>query len=122
MKWFGRPHCRHPEEHEPGPCCERRGHGGGRHHHHQHHGVSRSLCSFPDGSLVRIERVADCPCPRCRIFALGLTPGTLVQVVSTGEGPCRLKVRDADVVIGRGIAEKILAVAEEPCPVCAARR
>lgn len=83
---------------------------------------ARSLASFPDGSLVRIERVGDCPCPRCRIFALGLTPGTLVEVVSAGAGPCRFKVRDADVVVGRGIAEKILAVEEQPCPVCAARR
>ncbi|HBR06372.1 MAG TPA: ferrous iron transport protein A [Desulfovibrio sp.] len=97
----------------------------GPEHHVQDHepdSKARDLASFPDGSLVRIERVGDCPCPRCRIFALGLTPGTLVEVVSGGHGPCRLKVRDADVVVGRGIAEKILAVEEEPCPVCAARR
>lgn len=111
------------------------------HQHHGHHGLhgpchgpehpgqghepdskARDLASFPDGSLVRIEWVGDCSCPRCRVFALGLTPGALVEVVSGGHGPCRLKVRDADLVVGRGIAEKILAVEEEPCPVCAARR
>ena len=101
-----------------GPCHGPEHHGQGR----EPDSKARDLASFPDGSLVRIERVGDCPCPRCRIFALGLTPGTLVEVVSGGRGPCRLKVRGADVVVGRGIAEKILAVEEEPCPVCAARR
>ncbi len=72
----------------------------------------RPLSDFPSGSRVRIERFCDCAggnC-RCRLCALGLTPGTLVTVDSAGPGGCRLKVRGADLVIGRGMAEKVLAV------------
>ncbi|WP_449242824.1 FeoA family protein [Desulfovibrio sp.] len=98
-----------------------------RHHHCGCHGLSnplaapendglRSLSSFPDGSVVRIARVEDCACPRCRVFALGLTPGTTVEILSSSAGPCRLRVRGSDLVVGRGIAEKILAVEEAACP------
>jgi len=76
-----------------------------------------SLCShkplsdFPSGSTVTIERFCDCAggqC-RCRLCALGLTPGTRVVVDSAGPGGCRIRVRGADLVIGQGMAEKVLA-------------
>ncbi|EPR35633.1 FeoA family protein [Alkalidesulfovibrio alkalitolerans DSM 16529] len=76
-----------------------------------------SLCShkplsdFPSGSTVTIERFCDCAggqC-RCRLCALGLTPGTRVIVDSAGPGGCRIRVRGADLVIGQGMAEKVLA-------------
>lgn len=109
-------HNRHHQHgpHEPGGACRERGkrlHGGGG----QGDGI-RPLASFPDGSLVRIVRVEDCDCPRCRVFALGLTPGTAVEIISCDFGPCRLRVRDSELVIGRGMAEKILAEADEPQP------
>jgi ferrous iron transport protein A len=41
---------------------------------------------------------------------MGLTPGTECEVLSGGRcGPCRLRVRNTDVVIGHGMAEKIMA-------------
>jgi ferrous iron transport protein A len=94
-------------------------HGVSKHHqHHSGHGQDglRSLASFPNGSIVRIARVEDCACPRCRVFALGLTPGTTVEILSSSPGPCRLRVRGSDLVVGHGIAEKILAVEEAVCP------
>ncbi len=69
----------------------------------------RPLCTFPQGSVVRIAEVEECSCARCRMFALGLTPGTPVEILASGPGPCRLKVRGSDLVIGHGMAEKILA-------------
>jgi Fe2+ transport system protein FeoA len=41
---------------------------------------------------------------------MGLTPGTRVTVVKSApfHGPVELKVRGARIVIGRGIAERIL--------------
>jgi ferrous iron transport protein A len=41
---------------------------------------------------------------------MGLTPGTVCRVYAGGRcGPCRIRVRETDVVIGHGMAEKIMA-------------
>lgn len=109
MRMHHRHHGHGPDDHGEAcreRCCRRHGGGG-------HGDGARPLASFPDGSLVRIVRVEDCDCPRCRIFALGLTPGTAVEIVSGGHGPCRLRVRGSDLVIGHGMADKILALADE---------
>lgn len=41
--------------------------------------------------------------------ALGLTPGTTVEICSGGPGPCLLKVRGCSVAIGHGMADRVLA-------------
>ncbi len=45
-----------------------------------------------------------------RLEDMGLTPGTRVTVVKSApfHGPVELKVRGARIVLGRGIAERIL--------------
>lgn len=70
----------------------------------------RPLPSFPGGSIVRVVQLAGNNGARSRLCALGLTPGTEVELVTTGRGPCRMKVRECDLVLGRGMAEKVLAV------------
>ncbi len=70
---------------------------------------ARPLTAFPKGSTVRIHSLCAGGHARCRLCALGLTPGTPVELGSNGSGPCRLKVRGADLVLGQGMAEKILA-------------
>ncbi len=70
----------------------------------------RPLPSFPGGSIVRVVQLAGNNGARSRLCALGLTPGTEVELVATGRGPCRMKVRECDLVLGRGMAEKVLAV------------
>lgn len=73
-------------------------------------GAKKPLCCFPGGTKVRVESTEGCCRARGRLCALGLTPGTVCEVLSGGAaGPCRIKVHDADVVIGHGMAEKILA-------------
>ena len=72
------------------------------------------LCSFPSGTTVKLE---DLPCgchAKSKLYAMGLIPGTVLDVVSSGtSGPCRIKVRGSDLVLGHGIAEKILAQKED---------
>jgi len=70
----------------------------------------RPLCDFPGGSLLTISQLEDCPHARCRLCAMGLTPGTDIELTSSGHGPCRVKVRGSQVVLGHGLAKKILAV------------
>jgi len=67
------------------------------------------LCEFPSGSAVTIAAIDGGAGARCRLFAMGLTPGTTVQVNSNGCGACCVRVRDVTVTLGRGLAGKILA-------------
>ncbi|MFP4072215.1 MAG: ferrous iron transport protein A [Desulfovibrionales bacterium] len=71
---------------------------------------SLPLTNYPAGSRVRIAGLDGGCKARAHLCSLGLTPGTLVEVCSCGAGPCRLRVRESDLIIGHGLAEKILAV------------
>lgn len=68
----------------------------------------RPLDTFAVGARVRIDKLCDCPKARCRLCAMGLTPGTEVEILSAGGGPCSLKVRGASLVLGHGMANKVL--------------
>jgi ferrous iron transport protein A len=70
---------------------------------------SRPITNYPPGSVVRISQLTGGRTARTRLCALGLTPGTLVTVGSSGGGPCRLKVRESDLVLGAGLANSIHA-------------
>lgn len=74
----------------------------------------KALPQFPAGSKVRIEKLCECPKARGRLCALGLTPGTTVEVCSGGPGPCRLKVRGGNVAIGQGMASGVYATPVPP--------
>ena len=70
---------------------------------------TRTLCEFEPGARVAIESYCACGKLRCRLCALGLTPGTEVVVESPGPGPCRVSVRGSSLVIGHGLADKVMA-------------
>ncbi len=78
----------------------------------------KPLCRFHKGDLVKVEDLDGCPRAKSRLYAMGLTPGAVLEVVSTGMGPCRLKVRGSDVVLGRGLAHKIIACSMADCDQC----
>jgi ferrous iron transport protein A len=65
------------------------------------------------GEKVRVSALGDCPKARGRLCALGLTPGTEVEVCSRNGGPrnggpCSVKVRNCCVVLGNGMADQVL--------------
>lgn len=66
------------------------------------------LAAFPPGSRVRIETLCDCPKARGRLCALGITPGTVVEITSGCGGPVCLRARGACVTLGQGLASKVL--------------
>jgi ferrous iron transport protein A len=70
---------------------------------------SRPITHYPPGAKVRIDRLSGGKGSRTRLYALGLTPGTLVVVGSSGNGPCRLRIRESDLVLGAGLASSIYA-------------
>jgi ferrous iron transport protein A len=67
------------------------------------------LSQFPAGTRVRIEQLCECSRARGRLCAMGLTPGTVVEICSCCGGPCYLKVRGSRLTLGHGLAGKILA-------------
>lgn len=77
---------------------------------------SKPLCRFQPGDRVRVEDLEGCRQARAKLYAMGLTPGTELEVVSAGRGPCRLKVRGTDLVLGHGLSRKIFACPMEECP------
>ena len=71
------------------------------------------LPTFPPGSRLKVTGFDGCGAAVSRLLAMGLTPGTPVEVTGNGSGPCRVRARDVDMVLGRGLAAKVLAVRAE---------
>lgn len=65
------------------------------------------LSQCPRGSKVRIVQLCDDPRCRCRLCALGLTPGVEAQVCEGGDS-CRLCVRGGEVCLGAGLAGRVM--------------
>lgn len=76
------------------------------------HGRKQTLRDFPCGSRIRIKDIAGCPKDRCRLLAMGLTPGTTAEVSANACGSCCLRVRNADIILGDDLAGTITA-----CPL-----
>lgn len=77
----------------------------------------RPLCDFPSGADVIVTGIDGGAGARCRLCAMGLTPGTRVLVNSNGCGACSVRVRDTTVTLGRGLAGKVMACpANGPVP------
>jgi len=66
------------------------------------------LSSFPPGSCVRVETLCECPRARGRLCAMGITPGTVVEITSGCGGPVCVRARGSAFTIGHGLAEKVL--------------
>ncbi len=67
-----------------------------------------NLTALHNGDSAIIETVEAGRGLRSRLIALGLLPGTPVNVINIdGSGPVVLELRDSRIVIGRGIAQKI---------------
>ena len=68
------------------------------------------------GQRVRVSQVYGGHGLRGRLCAMGLTPGTPVEVVCDGGGPVVLDVLGSRLMIGRGMAAKILVREVQAAP------
>ena len=66
--------------------------------------------------MLRIKSLCSGPKEKCRLCALGLTPGTLVQVMDSGRGLVRLMVRGCSLVLDCALACTITCVPAEQQP------
>jgi len=66
------------------------------------------LASAPPGRRCRVVNIVGGLGITQRLYEMGLTPGSVVEVESSGGGPVVVKVRGVSIVIGRGMASKII--------------
>ena len=84
-----------------------------------------NLTALHNGDSAIIEAVEAGRGLRSRLIALGLLPGTPVNVINIdGSGPVVLELRDSRIVIGRGIAQKIevKSISETAVPKAKSKR
>lgn len=74
----------------------------------------KPLNCFCKGSKLKVMDIAGGCGARSRLLALGLTPGCPVELLNDGCGPLKLKVRDAELVLGQGMCDKVM-VCENCC-------
>lgn len=66
------------------------------------------LTSVPVGRKVRVMLVEGGRAVRGRLCAMGLTPGTSAEIVANSGGPLVLAVLGCRVMIGRGMACRVM--------------
>jgi ferrous iron transport protein A len=67
------------------------------------------LSRVDQGREVTLVRINGGRGMRSKLYSMGLVPGSTLMVVSrSGGGPVMLKVKDASLAIGQGMAQKIL--------------
>jgi Fe2+ transport system protein FeoA len=72
---------------------------------------ARQLSTTKAGEMVRLVQINAGRGLNSRLAAMGLVAGTELRVVSNGHpGPFVLIVKEAKVVLGRGVAQKIWVV------------
>jgi len=79
------------------------------------------LAALPDGTTARLVTVQGGLGLRSRLMAMGLRPGATVRVIHNGgRGPFVVATGESRIVLGRGMARRVLVVpdaaAEVPRP------
>lgn len=65
------------------------------------------LDKCPRGTKVKVARLCEDARCRCRLCALGLTPGVVAEVCESGDS-CRVSVRGGEVCLGAGLAGRVM--------------
>ncbi|HEU6436245.1 MAG TPA: FeoA family protein [Nitratidesulfovibrio sp.] len=74
------------------------------------------LSDIPAGCRVRVRRLCDKQGERGRLCALGITPGTEIEVCSQA-GACCVRVRDSSLVLGDTLACEVYCEPVHSAPV-----
>jgi len=71
----------------------------------------RPLSSVGPGQTVRLARIDAGQALRSRLTAMGLVPNVQITVVSSGQpGPLMVSVKSSRIMLGRGMAQKIMVL------------
>lgn len=66
------------------------------------------LTSLSKGAKAKIVSINAGRGLTYRLMQMGLTPGTVIEVIENSSGPLIISVRDVTIALGRGMAGKIL--------------
>ncbi len=67
-----------------------------------------TLDEVPPGTKARVVRLEAGTRALRRLAEMGLTPGTIVEVLTDYGGPILVRVRGSVIAIGRGMARKVI--------------
>jgi Fe2+ transport system protein FeoA len=80
-------------------------------------GHAVSLATLTDGARARFVKVQAETAFRTRLVAMGLRPGTELRMVHNGgRGPFVLAVDGSRIVLGRGMAHRVLVTLLDAAP------
>lgn len=70
---------------------------------------SASLLDMPAGCKLKVEELVGSPSVRSKLYAMGILPGTEVEVSrqACGKGSVCIRVRQCSLVLGEGMAKCI---------------
>ncbi len=68
----------------------------------------KTLINASKGSKVKVVDVVAGTGLKNRLMQMGLTPGTVVEVVENSRGPIIVSVKGVTLALGRGMASKIV--------------
>ena len=75
------------------------------------------LSDIPPGQCVRLARIDAGRALTQRLLAMGLSAQVELSVVSNGHpGPVIISIRESKLVLGRGMADKIMVVLSSDSP------
>lgn len=71
--------------------------------------TQRTLCDLRDGEKAVVRCLAKSTgCHVGKLAAMGITPGTEVEVLSNGRGPLMILVRSSRLCLCRGLARAVV--------------
>ncbi len=65
------------------------------------------LSALPRGSRALVVSIRGGRGLVNRLMQMGITPGTIIEVIDNTAGPIMIKVRGVTIALGRGVASKI---------------
>jgi ferrous iron transport protein A len=68
----------------------------------------KKLTEIKPGESVRVVNIDGGKVLRDKLIRLGIIPGTEIKVIRNSIGPVIVEVRQVQVAIGRGMADKII--------------
>lgn len=69
----------------------------------------RTLCDVKSGEKTRVHCLSPTqPCHLGKLCAMGITPGTEIEMLSNARGPLRILVRNSRLCLCRSLAQAIL--------------
>lgn len=83
-----------------------------------------SLLDMPAGCKLRVEELTGSPSIRSKLYAMGILPGTEVELCrqGCGKGSVCLRVRQSSLVLGESMAKSIFCSTAEEKPALTHRR